>query len=206
MAKDTRVMTWKSFMEVGKNVSDSIIQGIVAKEKPGECIILIYTSGTTGNPKGVMLSHDNLIFDSSNVTDDLMLTEEIGQEKNFRIVSYLPLSHIAGLENDLFTPITLGTEIYFAKPDALQGSLVETLLWARPIAFLAVPRIWEKFEDKLKEIGGSKPAFLQAISNWAKKQGAYRVKQMQKGQEDPLMYKVADFLILSRVKQAIGLD
>mmetsp|Transcript_24030 Transcript_24030/g.36971 ORF Transcript_24030/g.36971 Transcript_24030/m.36971 type:complete len:194 (-) Transcript_24030:603-1184(-) len=102
--------------------------------------------------------------------------------------------------------ITIGTQVYFAKPDALQGTLVETLQWARPSAFLAVPRVWEKFEDKLKEIAKSKPGFMQSISNWAKSQGANRVKQLQKGNEDPLMYKVADFLILKRIKQAIGLD
>jgi len=62
---------------------------------------------------------------------------------------------------------------------------------------LAVPRVWEKFEDKLKEIGKSKPGFVQSISNWAKRQGAYRVDQLQKGKEDPMMYKVANFLILS---------
>jgi long-chain-fatty-acid--CoA ligase ACSBG len=45
-----------------------------------------------------------------------------------------------------------GFELYFAKPDALQGTLVDTLNWARPTCFLAVPRVWEKFEEKLKEM------------------------------------------------------
>ncbi len=207
IAKDTRIMTWKTFMEAGKKVEDNTIMDIVAKQKPGQCILLIYTSGTTGNPKGVMLSHDNILFDSINITDDLgIVTEAQAMNSNNKIVSYLPLSHIAGLEFDLFTMITIGTQVYFAKPDALQGSLVETLQWARPSAFLAVPRVWEKFEDKLKEIAKSKPGFMQSISNWAKSQGAYRVQQLQKGNEDPLMYKVADFLILKRIKQAIGLD
>ena len=53
-----------------------------------------------------------------------------------------------------------GSTLYFAKPDALQGTLVETLTWARPTMFLAVPRVWEKFEDKLKEIAASKPSIL----------------------------------------------
>lgn len=48
--------------------------------------------------------------------------------------------------------------MYFAKPDALSGTLVQTLSWARPSFFLAVPRIWEKMEEKLKEIGASKGA------------------------------------------------
>jgi len=74
-----------------------------------------------------MLSHDNLLFDSINVTDDLSQGEDSSLLENVRIVSYLPLSHIAGLEFDLLTMVTVGTECYFAKPDALAGTLVETL-------------------------------------------------------------------------------
>ena len=48
---------------------------------------------------------------------------------------------------------------------------METLQWARPTLFMAVPRIWEKFEDKLKEIASTKPALLQSISGWAKGHG-----------------------------------
>lgn len=66
------------------------------------------------------------------------------------------------------TTICTGKTVYFAKPDALQGSLVETLQWAKPTLFLAVPRVWEKFEEKLKEIAASKPAILQSLSGWAK--------------------------------------
>jgi len=74
-----------------------------------------------------------------------------------RIVSYLPLSHIAGLAVDLMSHIYAGHELYFAKPDALAGTLVQTLTWARPTIFFAVPRVWEKFEEKLKEIASTKP-------------------------------------------------
>ena len=92
-----------------------------------------------------------------------------------RIVSYLPLSHIAGLQQDIMTHMIQGSELYFARPDALQGSLVETLKWARPTIFLAVPRVWEKFEDKLKQIAASKPGFLQSVSGWAKSHGYQKV-------------------------------
>ncbi len=64
---------------------------------------------------------------------------------------------MAGLTVDLMSQIFTGHELYFAMPDALAGTLVVTLTWARPTVFFAVPRVWEKFEDKLREIGASKP-------------------------------------------------
>ena len=144
------------------------------------CCCLIYTSGTTGNPKGVMLSHDNINFNCASLSADVlgsMPPDEMISPPDSRIVSYLPLSHIAGLMFDLSHHFHYGCQLFFAKPDALSGSLVETLQWARPTMFLAVPRIWEKFEDRLKAIAAEKPAFLQSISGWAKGYGADKVQK-----------------------------
>ena len=110
-----------------------------------------------------MLSHDNVVFSGSILGMDTINSvpnDEQIQPEDMRIVSYLPLSHIAGLQFDLTNTILFGCTLFFAKPDALQGSLVETLQWARPTLFLAVPRVWEKFEDKLKEIASTKPSIL----------------------------------------------
>lgn len=117
-----------------------------------------------------------------------------------RFVSFLPLSHIAGWFGDLGSHYITGSQMYFAKPDALQGSLVETLQWARPHSFMAVPRVYEKFEEKLKEIAATKPAFMQAISGWAKGHGLTKVLNQTKGQGPPMMYNLAEFLILRRIK------
>jgi long-chain-fatty-acid--CoA ligase ACSBG len=88
-----------------------------------------------------------------------------------RFISYLPLSHVAGLMGDIINNIIAGNVIYYAKPDALSGSLLETLLWCRPTAFVSVPRIWEKFEEKIKEIASQKGKLALSISSWAKKIG-----------------------------------
>jgi long-chain-fatty-acid--CoA ligase ACSBG len=69
----------------------------------------------------------------------------------------------------------MGFKLYFARPDALQGSLVLTLQWARPTYFLAVPRVWEKMEEKLKEIASQRSGLAQSISGWAKGLGAAKV-------------------------------
>jgi long-chain-fatty-acid--CoA ligase ACSBG len=99
--------------------------------------------------------------------------EKFSDEERF--VSYLPLSHIAGLIFDVISHSSVGFKLYFAKPDALQGTLVLTLQWAKPTYFLAVPRVWEKMEEKLKEIGASKGSLMTSISGWAKGLGAAKV-------------------------------
>ncbi len=86
------------------------------------CCCLIYTSGTTGNPKGVMLSHDNLMYSGVALTSDVLRSMPEDRQivaANERIVSYLPLSHIAGLQFDLTNTVVFGSQLYFAKPDAL---------------------------------------------------------------------------------------
>lgn len=174
-SKDSRVFTFKDFLALGKDVKDAEVEKAMARQKPGNCCMLIYTSGTTGNPKGVMISHDNTLFSALVMSDELFASvaqDTVMVPEDQRVVSYLPLSHIAGFQFDLIHPLVFGSQTYFAKPDALQGTLVETLQWCRPTLFLAVPRIWEKFEDKLKEIAASKPSFMQAISGWAKGHGA----------------------------------
>jgi len=110
------------------------------------------------------------------------------------------LSHIAGLCFDVISHSIGGSELYFARADALQGTLVQTLSWARPTLFFAVPRVWEKFEDKLKEIASEKPQFLQNISGWAKGYGTSATEARMKGEEPPMMYSVAHFLILNKIK------
>ena len=66
--------------------------------------------------------------------------------------------------------------------------------------------MWEKFEEKLKGIAATKPGFVQSISGWAKGHGYNKVMAQKTGQSPPMMYNAAEFLILRRIKQAIGLD
>jgi long-chain-fatty-acid--CoA ligase ACSBG len=124
--KDKRFFAWKDFLAVGKDVKQQIILEKVKRQKPGKCACLIYTSGTTGNPKACMLSHDNLVWTVASTQAHLTSAGEVFGDDE-RIVSYLPLSHIAGLLLDVLSHIRQGFQVYFAKPDALQGSLVLTL-------------------------------------------------------------------------------
>lgn len=99
---------------------------------------LVYTSGTTGNPKAVELTHKNITSVCA------MMHARIPLAKGTKVISYLPLSHIAAMGIDLFSSLFCGAQVHFADVNALRGSLKDTLLRVRPDLFFGVPRVWEK--------------------------------------------------------------
>jgi len=133
------VYTFQQFLELGASVPDSEVESRYTNILPGHCSTLIYTSGTTGPPKAVMISHDNVTWTVKTLIDNYL---ELNH--NDRIASYLPLSHIAGQLIDIHAPMYLGASTYFCQPDALKGSLTNTLKDMRPTIFFGVPRVWEK--------------------------------------------------------------
>ena len=118
---------------------------------------LIYTSGTTGRPKGCCISHKN----SKAVIEPLSKMMRICPDDNF--TSYLPLSHVAERVCSLGGSLAGGAAVWFCCPSALKGTLGVTLLYASPTVFFAVPRVWEKFEEKLKSMVNMPVLFLWCI-------------------------------------------
>ena len=114
-----KIILWRDFMNLGNSVGDEVIFEKMNRQNSGECCCLIYTSGTTGNPKGCMLSHDNLVWETVGVMEVTAKEKPDMVGPQNRIVSYLPLSHIAGLSFDILSHYFNGSELYFAKPDAL---------------------------------------------------------------------------------------
>ena len=198
------VMTWEKFMGLGKELKDSALNERISHVRPGMCCNLVYTSGTTGPPKGVMLSHDSMIWESTLIFD--LLDDYMKITDDERVVSYLPLSHVAAQSIDLLGAVTSGTKVYFARPDALQGTLVETMKQVRPTLFFAVPRVWEKFEERMKEAGAQAGSLARSLANWAKSKGYEQSMAKQKGGSSPFCYSFAHWLILGRIKKALGLD
>ena len=155
-----------------------------------------------------MLSHDNLTWESLEMREifENDRPEIKGKMHKFRTITYLPLSHIAGLKGDIMGHLYSRSELYFARPDAFQGSIAKTMKDVRPTFFFAVPRIWEKFEDKMKEVAAQAPACARRISGWAKGHGTAGIHALINGTKPSMMHSVASGLILSKIRKAIGLD
>ncbi|XP_075031467.1 long-chain-fatty-acid--CoA ligase ACSBG2 isoform X1 [Calonectris borealis] len=203
--KRPNLYSWGEFMDLGKDVPDTQLREIIESQKPNQCCTLIYTSGTTGQPKGVMLSHDNLTWTASAAGRFIRLTD--AKEKQELVVSYLPLSHIAAQMSDIWSAMTFGVQVFFAQPDALKGTLVDTLREVRPTAFLGVPRVWEKMEEKMKSIGAKSSALRRKVASWAKGVGLQtNLKRMNGYSEVPVNFRLARHLVYKKVRKAIGLD
>ncbi|KAI5088267.1 long-chain-fatty-acid--CoA ligase ACSBG2 isoform X1, partial [Silurus meridionalis] len=194
--------TWSEFMKLGEEVSDAQLDEVINSQKANECCTLIYTSGTTGNPKGVMLSHDNITWITSAAGSVFNLNN--GEDC---LLSYLPLSHVAAQVNDMWTALKFAATTYFAQPDALKGSLLTTLREVRPTSFLGVPRVWEKIQEGMKDIGAKSSFLKKRIASWAKEiglQASYNA--MNNNPLVPWGFTLADTLVFKRVRASLGLD
>ncbi|XP_016326933.1 long-chain-fatty-acid--CoA ligase ACSBG2-like isoform X2 [Sinocyclocheilus anshuiensis] len=218
--KKPNLYTWAEFMELGRDEPDAQLDDIISSQKPNQCCTLIYTSGTTGQPKGVMLSHDNLTWTAFATGRDVSLID--ADKLQEVVVSYLPLSHIAAQMIDVWLPMKAGGVTYFAQPDALKGSLANTLREIRPTAFMGVPRVWEKMQEKMKSIGAKSSTVRRKVASWAKDVGlqtnlnkmdlyvhthTHRHKTSNGSlSRKPLNYRLAKRLVFRKVRKALGLD
>jgi len=201
--KKDNVYTWDEFMEIGRNSDDNELKERMQRQKVSNCCTLIYTSGTTGNPKGVMLSHDNVTYSAWNLVRNVDCY--IDKTVNQCIISYLPLSHIAAQILDVYGPMVLHGCVWFARPDALKGSLGATLKAVRPTIFFGVPRVFEKIEERLKTIGQSITGVRRKMANWAKGVALKAHVKKEQGQSAPFGYTIAGML-LKKIRVELGFD
>ncbi|RHY55984.1 hypothetical protein DYB34_002725, partial [Aphanomyces astaci] len=197
--------SFDDFLALGTEVDGAELEARMTGQRPGHCCTLIYTSGTTGNPKAVMVSHDNITWTLHSMLE-LFVDDPFTHLD--RLVSYLPLSHVAAQLIDIHLPMATGAKVYFAQPDALKGSLGQTLKEVRPTRFLGVPRVWEKIAEKLWEIGKSTKGMKLRIATWAKGIGSQKTQLAQYGEAGgvPCGYGCANAIVLGKIKAALGLD
>jgi long-chain acyl-CoA synthetase len=154
------VLTLKVVMDKGKALAESksgLFEELVARVKPGDEATLIYTSGTTGVPKGVILTHDNLISNIKTASDIIEFTQKD------TVLSFLPLSHI--LERMvMFTYMYKGCTVAFAES---VEAVAQNLLEVRPHIMVSVPRVFEKIYTKVMDQVLTSPALRRKIFFWA---------------------------------------
>jgi long-chain acyl-CoA synthetase len=110
--------------------------------EPGDLAVIIYTSGTTGHSKGVMLTHDNLVFDTINALKKFPLTS------NDVFLSILPLSHTFEATGGMLCPLTMGVSILYMQGLPTPQTLLRSMETARPTGVLTVPLVMDKIYRK----------------------------------------------------------
>jgi len=190
--------SWKKVLEQGGEKDQAELDSRSNAVKPDDLATIIYTSGTTGLPKGVMLSHNNVVTNTLTAKDSVPLD---GVEGELRVLSFLPVCHI--FERMLhYLYMYMGASIYFGESlETIKDDLNAT----QPIMFTAVPRLLEKFYDGIVAKGRAAGGVKTIIFNWAlgvvlawgpekEGRGLYGFK-----------LKLARKLVFSKVKEALGL-
>ncbi|MGZ5415430.1 MAG: AMP-dependent synthetase/ligase [Aeromicrobium sp.] len=178
------------------------IRRLRAAVEPGDLLTLIYTSGTTGPPKGVQITHDNIMSAVRGFEDVIDFPE------GARVVSYLPMAHIAERATGHYIPIVLGHSVTTCpNPREVIAYLPEV----RPSWFFAVPRIWEKLKAGLDAmIEGERDEERKRALKWALDLGHQKVRLEQSGKEVPAElaqeHAKADGMVLSKLREQLGLD
>jgi long-subunit acyl-CoA synthetase (AMP-forming) len=187
---------------VEKGSPDFDFEGAWRAVGPDDVLTLIYTSGTTGPPKGVQLTHENLLS-AVRGYDEVIEFPDDG-----RVISWLPMAHIAERACSHYLPIVLGFTTTCCQ-DPRQ--VVAYLPAVRPSWFFAVPRIWEKLKAAMEAgIHAEQDDARRKATEWALEVGLRKVRLEQAGEELPeellQEHAKADELVLSKIRERLGLD
>lgn len=170
--------------------------------RPDDVVTLIYTSGTTGKPKGVEMTHANILFES------FAVDEVLGIRFGDRGTSYLPTAHIADRLTGLYFQEVFGTQLTcVADVRAIAAALPEV----RPTVWGGVPRVWEKLKAAVEfAVEGEPDEMKRAALQWALSVGAKKAAALLAHQPVPdevaAEWATADDLVLSKLRERLGLD
>lgn len=161
-----------------------------------DCATIIYTSGTTGTPKGVMLSHSNILNQLSNLRNTPAPTSK-------RAFSFLPLSH-AYERMLVYLYQDLGMSVYYAESLA---TIADDMREIHPTMMSAVPRLLEKMYEKIIQSGKKKKGLQRSIFNWSVKLAErYRIDPDRRTWLYNFMLKIADKLVYSKIRATLGAE
>jgi len=187
---------WKEILELGEDTSNqNDVEACKANVAPDDLATLIYTSGTTGRPKGVMLSHDNIVSDVLN--SEKRVPFDYGKSKS---LSFLPICHVFE-RMILYLYQYCGVEIYFAESIEKMSDNLKEL---QPHVMTAVPRLYEKVYDKIIAKGNALSGIKKMLFFWAVDLGLKYEPYGANGWWYETQLKLARKLIFSKWKEGLG--
>ena len=186
---------WSILAEKSTPELEVEIENRKSKIDTHDLVTIIYTSGTTGRPKGVMLTHDNILSNSRAVSERAQY--EKGKD---RVLSFLPLCHIFE-RTAIYFYFQLGVSIYYAE--SLE-KISENLQEVKPHGFNTVPRLIEKIYDKIVAKGFALSGIKKQLFFWAVNLGLKYSPDLNMGAVYNFKLKIARKLIFSKWQAALG--
>lgn len=187
---------WSEVTDLAKGEDKAQLEPYKAAVKPEDLLTLIYTSGTTGQPKGVMLTHDNIV---SNI-DGLVEAKALDLLPEDKALSFLPLCHIYE-RTDVYVYMYNGVSIYYAES---METIADNLKEVKPHVFATVPRLLEKVYDKIVAKGYELSGVKKQLFFWALNLGLKYDPMKPMGWWYDTQLKIARKLIFSKWQEALG--
>ena len=193
---------WMAFEEFEENSEPFDSRKAAGAIEADDLLTLIYTSGTTGPPKGVELTHRNLMTLVAGIQD--LISFEAGKS---RVISWLPAAHIAERGAHYYLPVISGAQITICpNPREIVGFLPQV----QPTWFFAVPRVFEKIKAGIEAMVEGKPADEQSAAKRALEAAVEKVRLEQSGEEVPQdlvdTVQAADEQMFSGIRSMLGLE